>query len=167
MSVKHILLAATAVIALSTPAMAGTSTKEFVHDAPIANQFEIDSSNIALQKSTSDDVKQFAQQMITDHTAAGNNFKSAATSGGVNTADIPTGLDEKHQKMIDKLNKEDAKDFDDLYIKDQQKAHKEAIKLFKDYSKDGDNASLKTFAGNTLPTLEHHQDMIKPLDKAH
>jgi putative membrane protein len=35
--------------------------------------------------------------------------------------------------------------------------------LFQDYAADGDNAELKTFAQQTLPTLKMHQEMIEKI----
>lgn len=48
-----------------------------------ANFFEIESSKIALEKSSSEDVKKFAQQMIDDHTKAGEKLASVLKSGGM------------------------------------------------------------------------------------
>ena len=46
--------------------------------AGMANMFEVETSKVALEKSTRDDVKQFAQQMIDDHGKAGEELKAAA-----------------------------------------------------------------------------------------
>ncbi|MGT2466424.1 DUF4142 domain-containing protein [Mesorhizobium atlanticum] len=45
----------------------------------------------------------------------------------------------------------------------QQDAHADAVKLFQDYAADGDNADLKTFAQQTLPTLKMHQEMVEKI----
>jgi predicted outer membrane protein len=42
-----------------------------------ANTFEIQSSELAKERAQSSDVKSFADQMIADHTKAGEDFKSA------------------------------------------------------------------------------------------
>jgi putative membrane protein len=47
----------------------------------------------------------------------------------------------------------------------QVSAHKDAVSLFERYSKSGDNAKLKDWAGKTLPALQHHLDMAQQLDK--
>jgi len=38
--------------------------------------------------------------------------------------------------------------------------------MFKDYAKDGDNATLKTFAAKMVPDLENHLAQVEQLDKA-
>lgn len=153
----------------ATPPASASSAKEsretekFVKTAPVANEFEIESSKLALTKSTNDKVKSFAQQMVDDHTKAGQDFQTALSSSSVDKSQVPTALDKKHQKIMDKLNKADAKDFDKDYIDAQTSAHKDAVSLFSDYSKKGDDQSLKAFATQTLPTLQHHKDMVKQL----
>jgi putative membrane protein len=47
----------------------------------------------------------------------------------------------------------------------QRKAHEEAITLFKRYADHGDDAALKSFAKNTLPTLEKHRTAIQKIYK--
>ncbi len=165
MTLKSLPFILFAVVALAvSPALAKTSTADFVKKAGIANKFEIDSSKLALQQSQDDNVKAFAQQMIDDHTKAGDAFNQALQSTKPPMA-APTDLDSSHQKDIDKLSKLQASDFDKKYIKLQVSAHKDAVKLFSDYAKKGDDASLKNFASTTLPTLQQHLDHINQLQK--
>jgi putative membrane protein len=80
-------------------------------------------------------------------------------------ADIPASLDDSSQKKLDKLRDAKPGDFTDTYDPMQVDAHKDAVSLFERYSRSGDNAKLKDWAGKTLPTLQHHLDMAENLDK--
>ncbi len=133
-------------------------TRSFIEDASAAGMFEIESSKIALEKSSDDKIKGFAQQMVDDHTKAGDSLK--ATVSDTQKTYLSSKETEKQVKEIEKLNKIDAKDFDKAYVKAQVKAHDEAVDLFKKYSEKGDDAKLKDFAATTLPTLQHHKTMI-------
>lgn len=141
------------------------SAENFVHKAAIANEFEIETSQIALNKSQNNDVKAFAQQMISDHTQAGEKFKEALASSHTQ-AQPPQGLDEKHQRIIDHLKSASGQDFDNQYIHAQRDAHKDAVSLFSKYSKHGQDPALKEFASDTLPTLREHLNHVKELDAA-
>ena len=163
-NIKTKIFMTAAVMMLGIPAAMATDTDDFVKKAAIANQYEIETSKVALQRSASTDVKAFAQMIIDDHTKAGADFAAAAKTGGIADAAIPTSLDEKHAKKLSKLNEEDAEDFDDEYLEEQEEAHEKAISLFKDYADDGDNASLKSFAAATVPTLQKHKDQVDALD---
>lgn len=162
----HALIPAAAAIALlaATPALAKDTGAEFATKAAVATQFELDSSRLALARSANAEVKQFAQQMIDDHTKAAEQMKAAAEKDNIDTAALPTVLDEKHQKIFDKLRDADAKKFDEAYMDAQKDAHKEAVSLFKDFSKDGEEPALKAFATETLPTLESHKEHADKLE---
>jgi putative membrane protein len=99
--------------------------------------------------------------MIDDHTKVGEQMKSA-----LQTAGLPPPADKmtpKHQDVVDKLKQADGNKFDGQYVAAQLKAHDEAINLFSNYAKNGDNAELKQFAQATLPSLEKHKTMVEDL----
>lgn len=150
----------------SAPAMANPPTaQEFAQKAAASSQFEISSSQIAVEKSQNDDVKKLAQQMIADHTQASNTLKAALPASSVNPGSVSETVDKVHQEKLDQLRQADAADFDEDYLDIQEDAHEDAISLFKDYSKNGTDKALQTFATNTLPTLEQHLKHVEEVDE--
>jgi putative membrane protein len=139
-------------------------TEDFIKEAASSDMFEIQSSQLAVQRATDEKVKTFAQQMITDHTKTSTEMKGMVQAGTVK-AEIPTAMLASHQKMLDKLNGLNGADFTKQYLDDQVTAHKDAVSLFQRYGKGGDNEPLKTWATTTLPALEHHHQMAQDLDK--
>jgi len=139
-------------------------TEDFVKEVAVSDMFEIESSKLAAQNAQAAPVKTFASQMVTDHGKTSSELKSMV-SGGKVKAQLPTALDSSHQSKLDKLKGLKGADFDKQYVSDQQAAHKDAVGLFERYSKGGDNAELKGWAGKTLPTLEHHKEMADKLAK--
>ncbi|MCR6659710.1 MAG: DUF4142 domain-containing protein [Asticcacaulis sp.] len=138
---------------------------DFVQKASIANLFEIKTSELALQRAVSADVKGFAQEMITDHTKAGADLKAALETDH-NSTQPATSLDEPHQKMLDELTAAAPDAFDDKYIDIQTKAHDEALGIFKDYADGGKDGPVRQFAATTLPVLQTHKDHVKMVDDA-
>ncbi len=136
----------------------GNPDRNFVRDASVNNLFEITSSEMAVQRSQNAEVRQFAQRMIDDHTAAGNQLKAITSAPNSGLAQPETALDSRHQKMIDDLTT--AQDFDRRYIDQQAQAHDTAINLFNDYAKNGKNDALKRFAADTLPVLQDHAQRL-------
>jgi putative membrane protein len=145
----------------STAAAATTSAKTFVATVAVANLFEIESSQLALSRSRSSDVKEFASRMVTDHKMAGTKFKKAVTEARLTMP--PEKLDAKHQAELDKLKSSSGEAFDKAYIEAQYKAHTEAVDLMRAYMRDGDTPHLKAFAGDMLPTLEGHLNHVNKL----
>src|SRR5688572_21221293 len=133
------LLLLTSSFAPNAYAFGELTTEEFVTKASVSNLFEIESSKLALEKATDPKVKAVAQQMITDHTKAGENLKAAVQEAKLPSALIATALDDKHLEKMADLREETGEDFDEEYIDQQEDAHDKAVKLFKKYSEDGES----------------------------
>jgi putative membrane protein len=131
-------------------------TPKFVEMVASSNMFEIESSKLAEQKSQSEDIKAFAEQMIADHTKAGEDLKATGQTP-------PMKYAPKHAGMIKLLEAADGADFDALYLDMQAQAHMEAVMLFRTYSASGDDEKVVAFAKKTLPTLEMHMAHVKEL----
>jgi putative membrane protein len=161
---RRFAFAAFMATALAGPAFAQQmSAQDFVNMAAVGGMFEVQSSELALTKSQDQAVKDFAQQMVTDHTAANERLMTLASEQQLT---VPSELDEKHQQRVDTLNNANAQNFDPVYGQFQVEAHQEAVQLFEGYSQQGDNDALKAFATETLPTLQQHFDKAKTLPGA-
>jgi len=152
-------LATATAMAFALPAFAADSAQDFVNKAAAGGMFEVDSSKIAEGKAQDQSVKDFARKMIEDHGAANAKLETIA---GEQKLTVPKELDAKHKGDVDAL--QNGKDpIDGPYVQLQRDAHADAVKLFESYAKDGDNAELKTFAQQTVPTLKMHQEMIEKI----
>jgi putative membrane protein len=152
-------LATATAIAFVLPALAADSAQDFVDKAAAGGMFEVNSSKIAETKAQDRSVKDFAHKMIDDHGAANAKLETIA---GEQKLTIPKELDAKYKDDVDAL--QNAKDpVDGPYVQMQRDAHSDAVELFESYAKDGDNAQLKTFAQETVPTLKMHQEMIEKI----
>ena len=145
----------------AAPAMATPSTSTFLTNTAVANLFEIESSKAALAKTKNDKIKAFANLMVTDHTGAGTKFKQAVTDAKLTPP--AEKLDAKHQALLDDLKKKDGTAFDTAYVKAQHDGHVETVAMFEAYAKGGDNARMKQFANEMLPTLKAHLDQVSKL----
>jgi putative membrane protein len=137
------------------------TTPDFVQEAAISDMFEIQSSKIASVKLSGPE-KEFADQMVADHSKTTNELTGQAKPDNIS---VPSAMDSSHQKMLDKLTSLNGDDFRKQYFSDQVRAHKDAVSLFERYGKGGDNAKLKDWASTTLPALQHHLDMARNLYK--
>ena len=152
-------LATATAMTFALPAFAADSAQNFVDKAAAGGMFEVDSSKIAEDKAQDQSVKDFAQKMIDDHGAANAKLETIASEQKLV---VPKELDTKHKSDLDAL--QNTKDpVDGPYVEMQRDAHSEAVKLFESYAKDGDNAQLKMFAQETVPTLKMHQEMIEKI----
>ncbi|MCF8495722.1 MAG: DUF4142 domain-containing protein [Alphaproteobacteria bacterium] len=160
-----IIFAGPALAEDTAPAQSSYS-QDFVRKASAGNQFEILSSQLALDKSQNPKVREFAQKMIQDHGMTGDKMKAALMEAKKDMTIQEPGknLAPQHQKILDSLEATAAgPDFDAQYIEAQVNAHNETLALFQAYNENGDNAALKNFAATTIPTLEMHKQHIDGL----
>jgi putative membrane protein len=137
--------------------------KRFVKEALLGGMTEVELGKVALEKASSDQVKQFAQKMIDDHSKANEDLKQLASKENINVSD---SLDSKHQSRVEKLSKLSGADFDRAYIKDQLNDHQQDVQEFQQEAQRGSDPDVKSFASKMLPVIKEHLSMAKDLDKA-
>jgi putative membrane protein len=138
----------------------GAKDSNFVMQAAAAGMKEVAAGNLATQKASNDEVKSFAQQMVTDHTKANDELKSLATTKGMTP---PAEGADQHRDGLDRLQKLNGAEFDKAYMDAQVKDHEKAVSLFEKESKNGKDPELQAFAQKTLPTLQDHLQKAKEL----
>jgi putative membrane protein len=139
-----------------------SSDKKFMEKAAQGGMAEVKLGQLATQKAQSDQVKQFGQRMVDDHSKADDKLKQLASTKAVT---LPTTLDKSTQKEYDKLSKLSGADFDREYMKHMVSDHKKDISDFKSEANKAKDADLKQFASSTLPTLEEHLKLAQSAEK--
>jgi putative membrane protein len=125
--------------------------------ATVSNAFEIETSQVALQRATNPQVRRFANRMISDHTLATRQMAMVVRRNGMEAP--PPSLDARHAAMLEQLRATPEGNFDAAYMTMQDQAHEEAVALFSGYASNGDDPALRNFAARTLPTLQTHARM--------
>ena len=146
----------------ATPAFAAPSATdtEFATKAAEAGIAEISEGHAAETKGQSAAVKAFGKTMVDDHTKAADALKNVAAKSGVK---LPTATSSDEKQVAQKLAGLKGAEFDKAYSEQAVKDHEAAVALFKNEASAGSDAGLKTFAQETLPTLEEHLRMAKAL----
>lgn len=114
---------------------------------------EVELGQVAVQKGNSDEVKQFGQRVVDDHSKANDQLKSLAEQKGVT---LPTDLDAKNKAIQDKLCGLSGEQFDKMYMQHMVMDHKKDIAEFKKESTNAKDSDLKNWVSQTLPTLQDH-----------
>jgi putative membrane protein len=127
--------------------------KHFVNEAAAGGMAEVELGQLATEKASSPDVKQFGQRMVNDHSKANDQLKRIAADEGVR---LPAKLSAKDQATKNRLSKLSGDAFDKAYMADMVKDHKTDVAAFRNESKTGEDPQVKSFAADTLPTLEDH-----------
>jgi putative membrane protein len=130
----------------------------FLKNTAEANMAEVDAGKMAQSKSQNDDVKNFAQHMIDDHTAMEKDVESAAS--GLNVT-LPTSPSKSDQKDAKKLEAMDGPAFDKAYIAAQVKGHKKVLAEMKHESSTTQNAQLRDLSTKGSQKVADHLKMAE------
>ena len=101
---------------------ANLNDDEFVRDVALKNMWEVEVSRLALEKARNPDIKSFAQRMVDDHGAAGQNLKTVLPADRLESS---LQLDDKHRKTAGELAKKQGPDFDRAYLKAMVEGHQD------------------------------------------
>ena len=156
-----VVLTAALVFSMSLMTMRAQLADDFVGDVARGNMAEISLSQVALQRSQNDAVKQFAQMMVTDHTAASTELQTLATSKNIT---LPTAMDQKHQSVMTKLGGESGADFDRDYMKQMVNDHEKMLSLLQKQADKGTDADTKAFAARMVPIVQGHLTAARNLN---
>ena len=135
-----------------------SSDEKFADAAAVGGMEEVQLGQLAAQKGASDEVRQFGQRMVDDHSKAGDDLKQVASGKGWT---LPAALDAKAQADVQKLSALSGDKFDKEYVSMMLKDHKKDVAEFQKESTGGADADIKSFATRTLPVIQEHLQMIQ------
>ena len=131
---------------------------EFLKKAAAHGMAEVQLAQMARDKAMREEVKEFAERMVADHTSANDEVKSLASSNGV---ELPAGPDGRHEKAMKKLEGLAGGDFDREYMRHMVKDHKADLKAFREEAKARQPNGVTEFAARTEPVIFEHLRMAQ------
>ena len=137
------------------------SDRIFMQAAAWGGMAEVEFGRMAQQKAHSERVKAFGRRMVEDHGKANDRLKELAKAHGF---DLPKALDAEHESVRDRLEKASGAAFDRAYMLSQIQDHQKTAQLLEYEIGSGQNADLKSFASETLPTIFEHLRMAQDID---
>lgn len=137
-----------------------SSEREFMMNAARGSMAEVKLGNLAAQKASSNDVKQFGERIATDHSQLGQKLQQLASNMNVT---LPQELDTEQRNLVSRLDKLSGKAFDREYLKAVISDHAKDISEFKRAASQATNAEIKQFVSEALPTLQDHLNRAREL----
>lgn len=143
--------------AASDPAPADDA--DFIQKAAAKGMGEVKLAELGVTKAHDGKVKECAQMLVKDHTAANQELKVIA-------GDLKIRLDEAADADADadgkygELNEKAGKEFDKAFLEHMATRHEKGIALFEAGKKAAKAEQLTAFIEKTLPMLKHHAEHI-------
>lgn len=131
------------------------SEARFVAENGSIDLFAIRSSELALQRSSSARVKEFARRMIADH--KGTSGQLSLEGRRLNL--LPSAmLRPNEQAMLDSL--QSSSRFDAEYVRDMRIVHQRAVSIDAAYAANGRSPTLRPVAAAALATEQRHLRLL-------
>jgi putative membrane protein len=125
--------------------------QQFMQKAAQDGMAKIFLAYLALQNAQNEQVKTFAQQVLTDYGQANAALSDIATQQFVA---LPTEVDPKDQATFEALSQLHGADFDKAYMEAMLKGNHADLARLKEEAAKGNNQSMIDWARNTLPAIE-------------
>lgn len=138
-------------VALNSYTDAAGKQYTFVTLAGQAGMAEIALANMALSKSQNEDVRQFAQRMIAEHSHYNDELKALAAA---KTYEFPADVNETQKTIAENLSRLPSAAFDKEYVKAAVADHSAAEGLFTAEAKSGADPEVKAWAAGALPGIK-------------
>jgi putative membrane protein len=134
----------------------------FVTKALQGGLAEVQLGQLTLQKSDNQQVKEFARKMVDDHTRLGDQMKQVAQQLGVAIPDQPS---KKDRQIMAKMQSLSGSAYDQAYIKDMVKDHKQDLNEFQAEASSGQDQAVKDAATQGSKVIAQHLQLAQQLAK--
>jgi len=134
------------------------SAADYVTRAGAIDLYEIAAAEIALQRSGSGSVRDFAGMMIRAHKGTSSQLSFAGRRLDLLPARTMT---RKYQVMMEQLRS--AQSFDAAYKSQQLKVHREALAIHSAYATRGSSPTLRPVASAAVPIMQRHLRLLRYL----
>jgi putative membrane protein len=173
MAFKHLLASVAVVALMAQPAMAQDTQQpqaqgeqmqvaqedmDFATEAAQGGLMEVRLGELAQQQAKAEGVKEFGQRMVEDHGDANDKLMQIAGQKGI---ELPEDLSDDAQATYDELQQLSGAEFDEAYMDEMVSDHEDDVAAFEDYVENAQDPDLRSFAEETLPTLQEHLDLAK------
>jgi putative membrane protein len=147
----------------TSTAQLSSGDQSFVKEAALGGLEEVQLGRLATEKASNADVKQFGQRMVDDHGKANEQLSTIAQQKNVQ---VPTELTGKAKADYDRLSKLSGEQFDRAYMQMMVQDHRKDVAEFRKQSTSAKDSDVKSFASQTLPTLEEHLKLAEQTQSA-
>jgi putative membrane protein len=132
--------------------------EQFLKHAIEGNLAEIATGNLALQKSQTPSVRELANRLVTDHTAALAKETDLANHYGIEVPDSPSPV---QQWIYDQLSGQTGQEFDQSFATLEVADHQEDIEMYQDEVEHGSARPIRKTAAALIPVLQQHLQLAQ------
>lgn len=136
------------------------SVTKFLIEAADARLMDSEQGKLARERGTTEEIRSYGRWMMRDQSKLLQEIQVIAKSKSIQ---LPSAISEEKSKGLEELKKLKGAEFDKKFTKMICIDHKRDVKEFKKASKFED-ADVKQFASQYLPTIEAHLERIQEIE---
>lgn len=134
------------------------------------DQMEIMAGHLAMQKGTTQQVRNLGGRLARDHNLSDQRLLDLAKNYHLDLSLSPPEISAsdaaKDSATLKKLQTQKGKEFNKTYLESMVKGHQQAVRLLtQSYEKLTDQSPLKGYIRDILPILEQHEHVAAHLEK--
>jgi putative membrane protein len=126
---------------------------KFIHETVAGELMEVRLGQIAEQRATNTDVKQFAQRMVTDHQKLEDQWVDMASKHGM---PIKPGLGSRHEAKVSYVRQAAPKAFDREFMTMMIGVHEDRVPYFENEGMSAHSEPVRKLVSYELPILREH-----------
>lgn len=133
--------------------------REFANVAFGANIAEVQAGRLGAEKTLNEDLRQYAREMVKDHTAANEELMRMAKAKGL---ELPTAPHADFKEALQRMNVVTGPQHDRFYMDQFGIAgHERMVEVYEKEIREGQDAELKQFAERRLQTVKQHLEQAR------
>jgi putative membrane protein len=132
-----------------------SETQSVLNKAAVEVQVEISLGQLAAQRASNREVREFGQQMVEDHKKAGQQVELLALKHGIT---LSPGEDHEHHKKLEELSRLSGHAFDREYMDYSIRDHESTLEAFQRRAQIVQDQDIKQWISLLLPILEGHRE---------
>ena len=160
---RRAVLAAVLLAAMPAYAAVSASDRSFLQHEAQGAAYELALAQLAAQKATRDDVKNYAQQIISDHEQANAALGQLAQSKGV---PLPKDLSSDDQTRLAGLQNLQGNDFDRSFVKEAVRINQEDKRDFAKEAKTTHDPEVRAYVKQFSAVDQKHAAEARQLQKS-
>lgn len=142
------------------PSLIGELDKQFILEAADDALFQVNAGQVAASGATQKSVRDYGEQMTTDHTRVGQELQKLAAARQVQ---LPTTLSDERQQQLDSLAMQTGVGLDTLYLNQMVEIQARVVHMMEIEGTSGNDFELKQWASNRLPTVRQFEERAKAM----
>ncbi|HEY9810068.1 MAG TPA: DUF4142 domain-containing protein [Halomicronema sp.] len=138
--------------------MVSESDRMFMMKAAKNGMTEVQLGQMAVQKASSEAVREFGQRMVEHHSQANRELMQLAAEKGMT---LPNDIGDENREVMSQLSQLSGVEFDRAYMEEMLRAHNKDLSMFQTQAQQGQDSDIKSWASQKVPTLETHLAMVR------